>query len=118
MRRFFLVLLAVFSISFYANAQAYKNWEEHDIRAFYVEVDAKKAREHYDAVEYEDRWFVPTRIQTGEYSVEIGEKIDSKFYRFNGTNYFALFRFTPFLWKWDKGVLVSDGRSGTFYKKE
>ena len=48
----------------------------------------------------------------------LAEKVESKFWRFNGTKYYALFTFNPFLWKWDEGVLVSDGKNGTFYKKE
>lgn len=103
---------------FSAYGQEWEEWEEHEIKQFYVEIDENDADNYYDAEEFGGRWFIPTRIQYGEYSVEIGEKIESRFYRFNGTKYFALFRYTPYLWRWDEGVLVSEGRSGTFYKEE
>ena len=117
MNRIFLMLMMAF-ITLSVSAQEWKNWEKHDIKRFYVEISEEQAEDRYDAEEFGDRWFVPTKIPAGEYSVEMGEKIESKFWRFKGTKYFALFTFNPFLWKWDEGVLVSDGRNGTFYKKE
>lgn len=117
MKRLFTMLMLAFVVGMTCQAQAWKEWDSHDIRGFYVEIDEDDAEDYDDAEEFGGRWFIPTRIPSGEYSVEMGEKVESRFWRFNGTKYFVHFRFTPFLWKWDEGVLVSEGRKGVFYEK-
>ena len=117
MKKSFLMLMMAF-VTLSISAQEWKEWEKHDNKRFSVEISEEDVEDHYDAEEFGGRWFIPTKIPSGEYSVEMGEKVESKFWRFNGTKYYALFTFNPFLWKWDEGVLVSDGKNGTFYKKE
>ena len=114
----FIIALLLIHTATSTSAQEWKDWESHDIKAFYVEIDEDEAEYHYDAEEFGNKWFIHTRIPNGTYSIEIGDKIESKFYRINGTKYYALFVFTPFLWKWDEGILEVFGRGGTFYKKE
>lgn len=109
-----IIFLSATSIS----AQEWKDWERHDIKAFYIEIDEDDSENYYNAEEHDDRWFIPIKLKEDTYSIEIGEKLESKFYKINGTKYFVSFVFAPFLWKWDEGVLVVSGSRGTFYKKK
>ncbi len=96
------------------NEPEYKKWESHDVRALYIEVDNQRDAD----LEEEDRFFQKyRRLAKGVYEVEVNEKVTSRLWKVRGTSYFMLFQYTPYLYRFDEGVLEWDGYSGTFYKK-
>lgn len=99
----------------------WKEWDDTDFR-MYVELEncesLDEAQEYdYSAIEEDDRYFVPKSIPSGNYEVEVIEKVNSYMWRLNHSNIFLKFRFNPFLYKWDKGVIETFAGKGTFYKK-
>lgn len=98
----------------------WKEWDDTDIK-IYVELEGCESIEEaqeYDlsAIEEDDRYFVPKSIISGTYEVEMGEKVNSRMWKVNHTNIFLKFRFNPWLWRWDKGIIETFGNKGTFYK--
>lgn len=98
----------------------WKKWEDTDFK-IYVELEGceslDEAQEYdYSAIEEDDRYFVPKTISSGTYEVEVIEKVNSRMWRLNHTNIFLKFKFNPWLWKWDKGIIETYGGKGTFYK--
>lgn len=61
---------------------------------------------------------VPAKLKAGKYNVEIGDKVGSKVYNIRGTNLYVEFRFNPFLFRFDEGLLDWGYGHGTFYKSE
>ncbi len=114
-----LLILSFLPTYIYADKPNYKNWEEHDVKGLYVLCSEDDADE-----EIEDSWNDKIlyfekyrRLSSGVYEIEVSEKIDSKIWKIKGTDLYMFFRYNPYLYKFDEGVLVWDGYSGTFYKK-
>lgn len=133
-----VIIGIVLLISSATNAQNYKKWESQDIVRFYEKnqitlkkneyVDLNndvlnedgetfsKYRINYDDTYYgELTYFIPTKVKSAIYEIEVNEKISSKLWQIKGMNIYILFRFNPFLFKWDEGILDTSNR--TFYKK-
>lgn len=74
-------------------------------------------------IEYKDTeygefiYFTKTRVNSGQYKVEVYEKVNSKLWQIKGKNVYLLFRYNPYLYKRDEGVLDVSYRDGIFYKK-
>lgn len=94
--------------------------DTHDVKAFYVEVSKAEAEKYNDYLEFDDRYFVKTKMRNGVYEIEIGDKIDSKFYQIRHSDYFMLFRYSPYLYRFDEGILkVTNGYDAAeFIEKE
>lgn len=109
------------------NAQDYRNWEEDEIRAFYVELEnctsdeqAERISNQYylgDYIEEYGRFFARTSVKNGTYEAEIGEKVSSKLFKIRRTDLFVLFKWLPNASKWDEGILDVWNNRGSFYKK-
>lgn len=103
------------------------NWDSEDIGGFYVEIDdcdsddeAKAISERYSNGEYIEEWgryFMPKRIRSGEYEVELGEKVTNKLFKLKGTDVFIYFKWSTSCSIWDEGVIDVWSNRGTFYKK-
>jgi hypothetical protein len=48
---------------------------------------------------------VPDKIKVGTYEVEVYEKISSKLWQTKGTSTYMLFRYNPYFYKFDEGIL-------------
>lgn len=75
------------------------------VLAFYVETDRAEAVSRYDHLEFDGRYFVKTSLDKGIYEIEVGEKLDSKFYAIRDTKDFMYFRYSESLYKYDEGLL-------------
>ena len=105
----------------------FHDWEEDEIRAFYVEIEDCESDEqaeyisnqYYlgDYIEEYGRYFARTSVKSGTYEAELGEKVTSKLYKIRGTDVFMLFKWLPNASKWDEGVLEVWSNKGSFYKK-
>jgi hypothetical protein len=138
MKNLFTLLLIFSSLNL--TAQEYKKWEQHDVKGFYEKHQVVLAKNEYinieyDAIdkdgntiystriEYKDTeygefiYFSKTKLNSGQYEIEVYEKVNSKLWQVKGKNIYLLFRFNPFLFKWDKGVLDVSYNDGVFYKK-
>lgn len=138
-RKHLFIFLLTFS-SLNLAAQEHKKWEQHDVKGFYEKHQMKLAKNEYlnieyDAIdsdgnsiystriEYKDTeygdfiYFTTTKLNSGQYEIEVYEKVNSKLWQVKGKNIYLLFRFNPFLFKWDEGVLDVSYRDGVFYKK-
>jgi hypothetical protein len=134
----FIFLFLFISLSI--TAQEYKKWEQHDVKGFYEKHEINIAKNEYanieyDAVdkdgnsiystriEYKDTdygefiYFTKTKISSGLYEIEVYEKVNSKLWQVKGKNIYLLFRYNPYLYKYDEGVLDVSYRDGIFYKK-
>ena len=97
MKKLFLLLLIL--VPMYAMA------DSHVVKAVYIEIEPED-REYYSSyIEVDDRYFVKTKLESGLYEIEIGDKLDSKFYAIRYSKYFLEFRYTPYLYKFDEGIL-------------
>lgn len=104
----------------------FHNWGSEDIRAFYVLLDGVSnsdqadyyAREYYDG-EYIEEWgnyYAKTAdVRSGEYEVELGERVNNKFFKIRGTDLYVLFKWSTSLSRGDEGVLDVWSAKGTFY---
>jgi hypothetical protein len=138
MKNLFTLLLIFTSLNL--SAQEYKKWEQHDVKGFYEKHQVILAKNEYvnieyDAIdkdgnsiystriEYKDTeygefiYFAKTKLNSGLYEIEVYEKVNSKLWQVKGKNIYLFFRFNPFLFKWDKGVLDVSYNDGVFYKK-
>lgn len=109
-----------------ARQNDFHNWESEDIRAFYVLLDGVSdsdqadyyAREYYDG-EYIEEWgnyYAKTSdVRSGEYEVELGERVNNKFFKIRGTDLYVLFKWSTSLSRGDEGVLDVWSAKGTFY---
>lgn len=105
----------------------YKNWEEDEISAFYVELEDCESdeqaeyisNEYYlgEYIEESGRYFAKARVNSGTYEAELGERVSSKLFKIKGTRFFARFKYLPNAYKWDEGVLEVWSNKGSFYKK-
>jgi|GEM_PF-355346 len=103
------------------SAQQYKEWDEHDVVRFYekkeiVLEDNSLDENGDDMYSRTITYFVPTKIKEGVYEVGVSEKISSKLWQISGTDIYMYFRFNPFLFRFDDGILEVAYSSGTFYK--
>lgn len=126
--------------SFSITAQEYKNWDQNDVKGFYEKHEINLTKNEYaniesDAIdkdgnslyssriEYKDTdygefiYFTKTKIKTGLYEIEVYEKVNSKLWQIKGKNIYLLFRYNPYLYKFDEGVLDVSYSDGIFYKK-
>ena len=102
------------------NSEYWKDWESTDFK-IYVELEnchSLEEAQDYDlsAIEEDDRYFIEKSIPSGIYEVEVIEKVNSRMWKLKGTNLFLKFRFNPWLYKWDKGIIDTFAGKGTFYK--
>lgn len=116
MRNFaFLTIILLLVVSSTSNAQNYLEWQQHDVSRFYEKIDLD-----YNTLDDEgeeiDAIYVPTRIDAGLYEVEV-YKVSYKLYQIRGTNIYMYFRYSPYLYNYDEGVLSVSYGSGTFYEK-
>ena len=105
----------------------FHNWEEDEIRAFYVEIEDCESDEKAEYISNEyylgeyivegGRYFAKASAKNGTYEAELGEKVSSKLFKIKGTDMFVLFKWLPNASKWDEGVLEVWGNKGSFYKK-
>jgi hypothetical protein len=98
-----------------AFAQSYEDWDDHDVIRFYnkVDLDSYSLDEDGDDI---DEVYVPTKVDNGLYDVEV-YKVSSKLYQVRGTNIYMYFRYSPYMYNYDEGVLEVSYNSGTFYEK-
>ncbi len=114
MKAAFLILAAIM-LSAVGFCQDYTSWSEHEVKRFYTKLDVS------DAIDMEgeeiEEVFVPVSPKAGTYNAEV-TKVSSKVYGIRGTDFFMLFRYSPYLSTYDEGVVVVDAYgSGTFYEK-
>ena len=111
-----LIVLSLFVLQVLTFGQNYKEWDEHDVVRFYEKIDL----EYYtldDEGEEIDEIYVPTKkVEDGLYEVAV-YKISSKLYRIQGTNIYMFFRYPPYLYNFDEGILEVSYNSGTFYEE-
>jgi hypothetical protein len=118
-----LVLIFLVSLSTTSFAQQYKEWDEHDVVKFYekkeISLEYNSLDENGDDMYDTDiTYYVPTKLKDGVYEIEVYDKVSSKLWQIKGTNTYMKFRYNPYLYKWDEGILEVSYNSGTFYKKE
>lgn len=108
-----IVLLGLSSFT----TKSFKMQNEHDVVAVYekVELDYGTLDESGEEISF---IFVKTSLKSGTYDIEIGEKINSTFYGVRGSNLYLKFRYSPYLYRFDEGVLEWSYNSGTFYEKD
>lgn len=111
---FGLLLVSLTMIPIYANDPSYKKWDDHDVKGIYIEIKNESDADLEEDGRYFEKY---RRLYRGVYEVEVSEKVSSKLWKIKGTDYFLLFRYNPYLYKFDEGVLEWDGYDGTFYKK-
>jgi hypothetical protein len=138
MKYLFLFLLTFSSLNLFA--QEYKKWEQNDVKGFYEKHQINLKNNEYieienDAIDkdgnsiyssrigYNDTYygefiyFTKIKVKSGQYEIEVNEKVNSKLWQVRGKNLYLHFRFNPFLFKWDEGVLEVSYNNGVFYKK-
>jgi len=118
-----LLMFLVFLSTSVAFGQEYKEWEDHDVVKFYekkeITLDYDSLDENGDDMyDNEITYYIPTKIKDGVYEIEVYDKVSSKLWQIKGTNTYLKFRYNPYLYKWDEGILEVSYNSGTFYKKE
>jgi len=114
MKTFFISLLLLFT-TYLVHGQSYKEWDDHDVIRFYKKVDLDTYALDSEGEET-SKVYIPTKIEDGTYKVEV-YKISSKLYRVSGTDIYMFFRYSPYLYSNDEGVLEVSYSSGTFYKE-
>lgn len=106
--------------------QDYHNWENDEIKAFYIELEGCESEEQAEEISYNylgdyieewGRFFTRITVKNGTFEAEVGEKVTGKLFKIKGTDVYMLFRYLPNVDKWDEGVLEVWGNKGTFYKK-
>lgn len=114
MKKIFISLLFLISFS-PISAQSFRNWEEHDVIRFYEKIELDSYTLDSEGEEI-DEIFIPTKVEDGLYEVEV-YKVSSKLYQIRETNIYMYFRYSPYLYNYDEGVLEVSYSSGTFYEK-
>lgn len=90
--------------------------EKHDVIAVYerIDFDNETLDENGDEIQFV---LVKKSLKEGQYKIEIGNRINSNIYEVRGTNIYLKFRFPPFLYTFDEGVLDWPRYGyGTFYE--
>lgn len=114
MKNIILFLIMTFSLCSYG--QEYKEWDDHDVIRFYkkIELDYNSLDEDGEEI---DAVYVPTKdVEDGIYEIEV-KKVSSKLYQISGTNIYMYFRYSPYLYNYDEGILEVSYNSGTLYEK-
>ena len=109
---FFSFLL---SINFVGFSQNYEEWDEHDVVRFYEKIELKSYSLDSEGEEIEEI-YVPTKVEDGIYEVEVF-KVSSKLYQIRNTNIYMYFRYSPYLYNYDEGILKVYYNSGILYEK-
>ena len=116
----FVMLLVPLTILKAENSE-YQDWENEEVVGIYKEISVYEAMDYGYSEEFEDgdetRYFTKVRLDEGLYEVEVKEKVSSRFWSINYTRYFMKFRYNPYLYKYDEGVLDWNGYDGIFYKE-
>lgn len=105
----------------------YEDWETEDIEGFYVKLDdcesdeqAEYISDQYysgDYIEDGGDYYARTSVSSGVYEVELGERVNSKMFKIQGSNCYIRFKWSTSLWRWDEGVMDVWNSKGTFYIK-
>ena len=106
----FLMVIPIVS-----SGQTFREWDDHDVIRFYEKLELDSYTLDEDGEEI-DEVYIPTKIDDGLYEVEV-YKISSKLYRIQGTNIYMFFRYSPYLYSYDEGILEVSYYSSTFYEK-
>ena len=117
MKKLLILMAILFPTVIYADEPDYKKWDKHDVKGLYIlcsKADADEEYEDFNETLYFEKY---RRLSRGVYEIEVSEKIDSKIWKIKGTDLYMFFRYNPYLYRRDEGVLEWDGYSGTFYKK-
>lgn len=114
--RIILISIALLIFSSFTMVSS-ESMEEHDVIAIYKKIDLDYGTLDEDGEDI-SFIFVKTSLRNGIYEIEIGDKITSTLYEIRSTNLYLKFRFSPFLYKFDEGILEWSYNSGTFYEKE
>ncbi len=110
-----LILLLIIAFPSVVFSQSYKDWDDHDVVRFYKKIDLDYNTLDEDGEEI-DEIYVPTKIEDGTFEVEV-RKVSSKLYQIYGTNIYMYFRYSPYLYNYDEGILEVSYNSGTFYEE-
>lgn len=110
-----LISITLLVIPIVSLGQNYTEWDDHDVKRFYKKIDLDSYALDDEGEEI-DEVYVPTKLEDGTYEVEV-YKISSKFYRIQGTGIYMLFRYSPYLFSYDEGILEVSYNSGTFYEE-
>ena len=110
-----LILLLTITIPSLVYSQSYKDWDDDDVVRFYKKIDLDYDTLDEDGEEI-DEIYIPTKIDDGTYEVEV-RKVSSKLYQIYGTNIYMYFRYSPYLYNYDEGILEVSYSSGTFYEE-
>lgn len=107
--------LLICLLSFHINSVEAQ--EEHDVVAVYekIDLDYGTLDENGEEISF---ILVKTNLKNGMYSIEIGDKINSTIYGVRGSDLYLEFRYSPYLYRFDEGVLEWSYGSGTFYEEE
>lgn len=97
-------------------SQSYKDWDKNDIVRFYKKIELPDNSLDSDEDELNREIYVPTNVKNGTYEVELS-KVYSKLYQLKGTDIYIFFRYSPYYYTSDEGILEVSYNSGTFYKK-
>jgi len=57
-------------------------------------------------------------VDDGVYEVEVGDNPSSSLWQIKGSNIYMKFRYIPYLYRWDEGILEVYYGSGVFYEKD
>lgn len=110
-----LILLLIITSPSLVFSQNYKEWDDHDVVRFYKKIDLDYNTLDEDG-EGIDEIYVPTKVENGTYEVEV-RKVSSKLYQIYGTNLYMYFRYSPYLYNYDEGILEVSYNSGIFYEE-
>ena len=102
-------------LPFIGFGQYYKSWDNHEVVRFYEKIDLDSYTIDNEGEEIEEI-YIPTKIKDDIYEVEV-YKLSSKLYKIQGTNIYMYFRYPPYMYSYDNGIVVVSYNSGTFYKK-
>ncbi len=109
-----ILFILWFPLQLLAQEPEYKEWESSEVKGLYIEVENEDDAD----IEEDGRYFQKyRRLSNDVYEIEISEKVSSKLWKIKGSKIFILFRYNPYLYRYDEGILDWDGYDGTFYKK-
>lgn len=103
-------------------------WENEDIEGFYVLLDGVTdsdeadyiASEYYDGeyiYECGDYYAKTSDVRSGEYKIELGQRINSKLFEIRGTDLYIHFKWITSLYRGAEGMVDIFAGRGTFYVK-
>lgn len=98
-------------------AHALSEPETHDVVNIYEKKELERGTLNEEGEEIEFV-LVPTKLEAGKYDVEICDNVSPTVYNIRGTDLYVEFRFNPFLFRFDEGLLDWGYGHGTFYETE